>query len=286
MGPGSVSACHSEAARWLSRLQHEALYRDGALTYYTVGMKEAGGRALFRWLADLAELLKPYSELFKMLQTALLLLTAVATVLATRRIKVVTKEVTGLVGTVDTLRIQADETVRQLNENIDKAILKLQGAIAEDRSDDSEQTDAAPETTGSAATDERVAHRHWWQPIVDTKLPGADAGLAKLFWKNNVRVPLLWPGTWVTVWRNERPDGVCGVSVSGKVEAMDDLWQHLKRSTADLNAALPPGTTIKPGRFGISITRPNSEFKNDDDRRAWMQRNLLQFLGALGSFRH
>jgi hypothetical protein len=62
---------------------------------------------------------------------------------------------------------------------------------------------------------------------------------------------------------------------------VDALWKHVKGSVAQLESALPPGSTVKPGRFGIGVTKPNAEFKTDDERRAWMQRTMLAFLTAL-----
>jgi hypothetical protein len=71
------------------------------------------------------------------------------------------------------------------------------------------------------------------------------------------------------------------VAVSGKGNAMDDLWQHLQPPATALQASLPAGSSVRSGRFGIGITKPNSEFKNDAECRAWMQRTMAAFLAAL-----
>jgi hypothetical protein len=185
------------------------------------------------------------------------------------------------------LKAQGNETATQIEGSINR----LRGSRAEDRSNATQPRQAQDDDGGSdkpaltaetqeAETPEREVHRQWWQTVVNTKLP-TDQPPPKLYWKNNIRVPLPWPGTWLTVWRNEDAEGVCGVAVSGRGNAVDEIWRHLQISTTELQASLPPGSTVKPGRFGIGVTKPNDEFKNDDERRAWMQRTMLAYLAAL-----
>ncbi len=256
---------------------------------------------MLQWLLELANALKPFTKVFEYL---LLLLTAGAAVYATKRIKAGTKEVHQLVDASERLRAQADETASLLSAAADDAIERMRASINEeiinaafgqathDATARSRPAVSAPDQDGSrpttttaqpsapASTPDRETHRLWWQPVVDTKLPGSDQP-PRLFWRNNVRVPLPWADTWLTVWRNAETDGVCGVAVSGKANAVDELWRHLQPSAADLLASLPPGSTVKSGRFGIGVTKPNSEFKSDDERRDWMQRTMLAFLAAL-----
>jgi hypothetical protein len=240
------------------------------------------------WLLELAKALKPYTQVFEYL---LLLMTAIAAVYATRRIKAGTKEVRQLVDASERLRAQADETASLLSSAADDAIERMraslneeiitaslgqatQGAVDRVRTSVSAPHDdgtRAPAATTHQSTivgaPDREAHRQWWQPVVDTKLPGSDQQ-PMLYWKNNIRVPLPWPGTWLTVWHNEEVDGVCGVAVSGKPDAVNALWRHLQPTAADLLALLPANSTVKSGRFGIGVTKPNDEFRNDDDRRS------------------
>jgi hypothetical protein len=258
---------------------------------------------MLQWLLDLAQALKPYTQVIEYL---LLLMTAGAAVFATRRIKAGTKEVSKLVDASERLRAQADETASLLGQAADEAIERMRASINEEiinasfagatqgavervrkamaapGQDGTRATAESPTPSVLANTPDREAHRQWWQPVVDTKLPGSDQPQPKLYWRNNVRVPLPWPGTWLTVWRNDEAGGVCGVAVSGRGTAVDDLWQHIQPSAAAIEASLPVGSTVKPGRFGLGITKPNSDFKNDNERRAWMQQTMLAFLADLG----
>lgn len=256
---------------------------------------------MLQWLLDLANALKPFTKVF---EYVLLLLTAGAAVYATKRIKAGTKEVRQLVDASERLRAQADETANLLSAAADDAIERMRASINEeiinaalgqathDAMARNSPTVSAPGQDGSrpesapaqpsvpASTPDREAHRLWWQPVVDTKLPGSDQP-PRLYWKNNIRAPLPWPDAWLTVWRNEETNGVVGVAVSGKGNAVDDLWRHLQPSAAALQASLPPGSTVKAGRFGIGITKANGDFKSDDERRAWMRETMLTFLAAL-----
>ena len=103
----------------------------------------------------------------------------------------------------------------------------------------------------------------------------------RLYWKNNVRVPMPWPGTWLTAWRNEKSDGVCGVALSGKSESIDAFWRKIQRFAPELERQLPDGSRIEAGRFGIGIIQPNTLFRDDDEKREWLVSNLDKFATVL-----
>jgi len=89
------------------------------------------------------------------------------------------------------------------------------------------------------------------------------------------RAPMPWRGTWLTGWRNDSPDGVCGVALSGTGKSIDALWR--KNTGGELKDELPEGATVEPGRFGIGLLRPNSDFRNDDERTSVDQ----EYLGSV-----
>jgi hypothetical protein len=128
---------------------------------------------------------------------------------------------------------------------------------------------------------DRQAHKRWWQPVVDMKFSGPAQPRRRLHWKNNIRVDLPWPGTWLTAWRNDSPDGVCGVAVSGRGPRIDALWRKIRSQAEELESELPEGATVEAGRFGIGVMRPNAEFRDDDERRAWIISNLDRFASVL-----
>lgn len=103
----------------------------------------------------------------------------------------------------------------------------------------------------------------------------------RLYWMNNTRTPMPWPGIWLTAWRNESPDGVVGVALSGRGRRISELWRRLRRDADEIQRQLPAGSTVEGGRFGIDITKPNSEFRDDDERRAWLKSTLNAFVNVL-----
>ena len=90
-----------------------------------------------------------------------------------------------------------------------------------------------------------------------------------------------WRGTWLTGWHNDRADGVCGVALSGTRKSIDAFWRRIRAQASSLEAELPDGATVEPGRFGIAIVRPNSQFHDDDERRAWIVSNMNRFADVL-----
>lgn len=150
------------------------------------------------------------------------------------------------------------------------AIARVRMAATEEQAPEQQE----PET-------QRQAHDRWWQPVVDMKFsdPGQEA--PRLRWKNNVRVNLPWDGTWLTGWHNDSLDGVCGVGLSGRVESVEAFWRAIRKQASALEKELPAGSTVEPGRFGIGIQRPNAEFRDDDERRAWIIHNLDRFASVL-----
>lgn len=135
-------------------------------------------------------------------------------------------------------------------------------------------TDAAQLPLATPPITERELHQLWWRPVVEMQLDDPNQQSPRLYWKNNVRVPMLWPGTWLTAWHNERPDGVCGVALSGKDESVDAFWRKARRIAAEIRSELPVGATVDQGRFGIGLVRSNSDFLGDDERREWIKATL------------
>ncbi len=262
-------------------------------------------------LQFLREIFHTLEHFAKTLEYIAIFITLVATIYASRKVKAGAKDVKKLIDASERLKVQSIETASMLTEAADVAIERMRAAMSEDLQGASSPTqveqDAAgaprgaqasttappPQGTSPAASNavgdgqrqvsvnEHDAHRRWWQPVLDTPPNNSGMQPPKLYWKNNVRFPLPWPGTWLTVWRNETADGVCGVAISGKAGNIEELWRAIQPKAAELEAALPPGSSVLPGRFGIGLLKPNQEFKNDDERRAWMQTTLLAFLKVL-----
>jgi hypothetical protein len=152
----------------------------------------------------------------------------------------------------------------------------------QDKEDEGEPPSAPQQREPSSSGDAYDRHKQWWQPIVDMKFDDPkQVEQPRLYWMNNTRTPMPWPSIWLTAWRNESPDGVCGVALSGRARRISELWRRLSRDADEIQRELPAGSTVEGGRFGIGITKPNSEFRDDDERRAWLQATLNTFVNVL-----
>jgi len=132
-----------------------------------------------------------------------------------------------------------------------------------------------------ATSIERQTHSSWWQPIVSMSFDDPDQQPPRLYWKNNVRTSMPWPGTWLTAWMSQGPSGVTGIALSGHEDNLDEFWRSIRRVKQEIQAELPDGANVDSGRFGIQITRPNTDFHTDDEKRAWMKEKLNQFVNVL-----
>jgi hypothetical protein len=176
---------------------------------------------------------------------------------------------------------------RRITDKLREEVAALTAGVVEGRV---ESTDAGRESSDEGSPVEglseqrlgkRAVHRQWWQPVVDVKFDDAEQEQPKLYWSNNVRTPLPWPGTWLTGWRNVSEDGVCGVALSGTKSDVEAFWRTIRPEARQIEAALPKGSTVDRGRFGIRTTKPNKEFRTDDEKRAWIKANLNQFVNVL-----
>jgi hypothetical protein len=207
---------------------------------------------------------------------------------AANRLRASTREMrSSLDNAVERLKAQSQEMVSELEAAGLAAIERIRAKQTEDQQQEdggrAEVVDTQPAPNDAVSDAERraqrQAHDKWWQPVVDMKFSDPEQQSPRLHWKNNVRAPMPWRGTWLTGWRNDSPDGVCGVALSGTGKSIDALWRKIR--AAELKDELPEGATVEPGRFGIGLLRPNSDFRNDDERRAWIKSTLDRFASVL-----
>jgi hypothetical protein len=91
-------------------------------------------------------------------------------------------------------------------------------------------------------------------------------------------------GTWLTTYtfgREDKPDAGCGVALSGYEDDLDELWRLMRRERKEIQSELPNGSQVESGRFGIRLTRLNTEFRDDDEKRSWMKATLNTFVNVL-----
>lgn len=240
------------------------------------------------------EFLRAGGPYVKVAEVTLIFLALLVSIYASRRIRSHARAIDQVGRKLDAsgekLKMIAREAIEELESGVEKWKGSMKALIAESmeaRSTDlSVEGDAAAETKraepqGSSQDAPRDAHKQWWQPIVEMKFDDPEQEQPRLHWKNNTRTRLPWPNTWLTTWCNDSPNGVCGVALSGRTDSLDELWQHLHRSARQIERELPEGSTVDEGRFGIGLLRPNVEFRDDDEKRAWMKLTTNHFVNVL-----
>jgi len=249
---------------------------------------------------EIIEAGKPYA---KILEYAVIFATLIASIYSSRKAKATARELKQIAAQLPASSEELKETVQEITETLksdfDAIARKLREDVTSLRADlrESREGDAASESVAGADATEtapsedpstkatravkREAHKQWWQPVVNMKFDDADQQQPRLYWSNNVRTPMPWPDTWLTGWRNVSSDGVCGVALSGSEESIAALWKVIRPMASRIEAKLPQGSSVNRGRFGIRITKPNKEFESDDQRRAWIEQQLNEFVTVL-----
>jgi hypothetical protein len=104
----------------------------------------------------------------------------------------------------------------------------------------------------------------------------------RLFYPNHVRAQLPWPGTWITAYGEK---GQCGVFLSGRQQAMAEVWPHLAPDLDAIVSELPEGTRAgnvrSSGDPSIKSTRKHADFIDEDAERNWLKATLNAYVNAL-----
>lgn len=125
----------------------------------------------------------------------------------------------------------------------------------------------------------QAAYRQWWTPVLEAPLDDPDQEPPKLFWPNNVRAALPWPGTWILAYTSVARRGGAAVCLSGRSESRDELLKQLDDQREEILAELPAGSVIEDGTF--YLRRKLDEFIDDDAVRAWLIESLNAFVNAI-----
>jgi len=131
----------------------------------------------------------------------------------------------------------------------------------------------------------QAAYRRWWQPVIDAPLDDPDQEPPKLFWPNNVRLPLPWKDSWIVAYGYGGESGQIGVGTSGRGEAHQEMLRQLEPQMPEILAELPAGAEYRrslssPG-MTVVCNRPTADFENDDARRTWLVETINGFVNVL-----
>ncbi|WP_019593001.1 hypothetical protein [Thioalkalivibrio sp. ALM2T] len=139
--------------------------------------------------------------------------------------------------------------------------------------------DAEGETESGSLSDERA----WWEPLTRITFDDPEQEPPSYRVRNHVRVPLPYPGVWLTAFRY-MADGICGVFLAGKKSEMAQVLDRLNEEREEILGELPNGTDY---RYGDDPTHPGfasyarlADFASDDACREWLGQELNCFVNA------
>jgi hypothetical protein len=130
----------------------------------------------------------------------------------------------------------------------------------------------------------QAAYRAWWQPVIDAPLDDPDQEPPKLYWPNNVRLPLPWKGTWILAYVSGKSSRIA-VTLSGRTGADQEMLRALDPFMPEILRELPPGTELSASEeFSgktLASRRDADSFVDDDERRAWLIETINKYVNAL-----
>jgi hypothetical protein len=169
-------------------------------------------------------------------------------------------------------------------ETIQRMFVMLQGAspAAPQIVIEEETPVDAPEGGKSAKHEE---YRRWWRPILDMSFDDPDQPPPKLYFPNNVRLPLPIRGLWLMAYgvrsgQNARH----GVSLVGPSAALQAFWDSVEAAPEEVAAEIPGARihqTDDKASVYLKADRLDSDFPDDDARREWLGQTLNAFVNAL-----
>lgn len=148
-----------------------------------------------------------------------------------------------------------------------------------------EPDEAEPEVVPRVEANRQAEYRAWWAPVIAAPLDDPDQEPPKLFWPNNVRLPLPWPQTWITAFREGGPTGRVGISTAGRRGADQPMMEYLRPRMEEILEALPAGFKFRPNSSVndscLRIDRQCSEFNSEDEIREWFVEMINAMVNVL-----
>ncbi|MBP7914149.1 MAG: hypothetical protein KAZ63_02290 [Vitreoscilla sp.] len=173
-------------------------------------------------------------------------------------------------------------------QNIERTVVVIRdsaGAITTFEDDlEPSQTTSVAQLNELGESAEQAAYREWWAPVMLAPLDDPDQEPPKLFWRNNVRTPLPWPGTWILAYTSGRGKGDVAVTLKGRADAYAELSRLLSPMLDELVRQLPSDTDVQTrlqdGAVFFRRSKRAADFASDDDQRAFLASTINTFVNV------
>ena len=165
-------------------------------------------------------------------------------------------------------------------ETIERTFVHLQAGGGGALQEVAEEAEARGEVRGESFT--MADERAWWEPLTRITFDDPEQEAPTYRPRNHVRVPMPYPGIWLTAYRS-MGDGVCGVFFTGAKSEARAVLERLNEEREEILAELPEGSDTRrsSGELGFASYAQLSDFASDDECREWLAQQLNQFVNAL-----
>ena len=164
-------------------------------------------------------------------------------------------------------------------ETIERTFVHLQAGDDGSLRDVTDEGGADSSGESASVADERA----WWEPLTRVSFDDPEQETPSYRVRNHVRVPLPYPGIWLTAFRS-MGEGVCGIFLTGRKAELPQVLDRLNVEREQILAELPGGSgersQLDPDRRGFASYARLGDFTSDDECRAWLALQLNHFVNA------
>lgn len=164
-------------------------------------------------------------------------------------------------------------------ETLERTFVHVQAGDSGVLRDITDEGDAEGRGESNSVADERA----WWEPLTRISFDDPEQETPSYRVRNHIRVPLPYPGIWLTAFRS-MGEGVCGVFLTGRKAELPQVLDQLNVEREQILAELPGGSgersQLDPDRPGFASYARLGDFTSDDECRAWLAQQLNHFVNA------